>query len=565
MSSVRRGLTLLEVLISVFIMAIGLMSLAALIPLGQTQVQDGVRADVGSSVGRAAFRDLQVRGFLDASMWQDHADNATPLAWDVDRVDTLSIGGYDATFQYARPAGVPAVAQVIEQFIPGAAGSAAGHPLDWGNSVCIDPLFVSRAAMLNGGALAPTWPGRKFPYELTNDPDPQATDSDPDTRDGFSAYPNPPRMQRLNVSLVDIGLANFLDARFAAVNRIFTWQDDVIFNQPDDAGLRALGQPLYAGAIDSTGKFVPFKASPTDPPLAVRQDSNGDYSWLFTVTPEATDVPGTQSAMRTFTVSVVVFHRRALNQMMIAPDWTPADSGYKYTSRIGLAPNERTLYADFHSQLGFGGGEVRLRLPAHANYNDKANQPENSDFPNVRPGQWIMLCAWTPGDTAEVGGTPPVQTITDNPDYTLAQDSRWTGQSAARLPVPYLPTVRPVTTTVFNEERTRAVFRWYKVVAVADGPAYKSDYEPNGSSGPQVPTWFRDVTLVGPDWPLYQQDTGPNASGNPVTRWHMSFIDADDPNPTDNQPLFGAFTVWAAVIDGVVGVYEKTITLDPQS
>jgi prepilin-type N-terminal cleavage/methylation domain-containing protein len=490
----RRGLTLLEVLISVFIMAIGLMSLAALIPLGQTQVQDGVRADVASAVGRAAYRDLQVRGYLDASKWRNHMIAAnSAYAYDMDRLEV--------TARPTNPPPFPTTGEIPEQYIP------SGNPLDWGNSVCIDPLFISRAAMLApGGVLANNWRGRKFPYELGNDPDPQATDADPDTIDGFGDYPNPPRMQRLNIDF-----STDAAGQFAAADRIFTWQDDLIFNVPEDQGLRALVQPLKAGIIGSDGKF---QGTPT--PVDVRQAATGDYSWMFTITPDPSEVVQPTSGQRTYTVSTVVFHKRNL-----AP---PADA---IADREGLPPTERMLYADFHSSLGMGGGEVRLRLPAHAGDNDKANQPENSDFPNIRPGQWIMLCAWTPG-----------------PDNTAAAQSDYFVQASAALPYG-------------AAEQTRAVFRWYKVVGVADGPNFQAEYE---VSPPDVaPMWFRDVTLVGPDWKLFDQ---PNTSA-PNLYW--SFVDADDDTPNTMPVIYGAPTVWAAVIDGVVGVYEKTITLGPQS
>src|ERR1041385_9577308 len=66
-----RGVTLLEVLISIGIMAVGLMGRMSLIPLGRMELAEADRFDNCSSVGRAAFRDLTVHGYLRPEMWVD--------------------------------------------------------------------------------------------------------------------------------------------------------------------------------------------------------------------------------------------------------------------------------------------------------------------------------------------------------------------------------------------------------------------------------------------------------------------------------------------------------------
>ena len=75
----RRGISLLEVLISMFVLAIGIMGVAALIPAGRFEILQGAKADHAGMVGRAAFRELKVRGFLNPT-----ALNPTtflPFAW----------------------------------------------------------------------------------------------------------------------------------------------------------------------------------------------------------------------------------------------------------------------------------------------------------------------------------------------------------------------------------------------------------------------------------------------------------------------------------------------------
>lgn len=65
----RQGLSILEVLVASFILLFGLMGVAAMFPVGQLYVAEATRHDTASSVGQAAFNDIQVRGLLNPEMW----------------------------------------------------------------------------------------------------------------------------------------------------------------------------------------------------------------------------------------------------------------------------------------------------------------------------------------------------------------------------------------------------------------------------------------------------------------------------------------------------------------
>ncbi|MFO0901243.1 MAG: prepilin-type N-terminal cleavage/methylation domain-containing protein [Pirellulales bacterium] len=60
----RAGLSLVEVLISMFVMTIGLLGLAALIPVGQAMMSRGAVAEQKAIVGRQALREFKVQGLL---------------------------------------------------------------------------------------------------------------------------------------------------------------------------------------------------------------------------------------------------------------------------------------------------------------------------------------------------------------------------------------------------------------------------------------------------------------------------------------------------------------------
>jgi hypothetical protein len=59
----------MEVLISMFVLAVGLLGVAALIPAGRHEIVEAAKLDNASMVGRAAFRDIQVRGYLNPTGW----------------------------------------------------------------------------------------------------------------------------------------------------------------------------------------------------------------------------------------------------------------------------------------------------------------------------------------------------------------------------------------------------------------------------------------------------------------------------------------------------------------
>jgi hypothetical protein len=67
----RSGITLLEVLISMGVLLIGLMGVGAMIPAGRYEIMQGVKTDYATTVGRAAFRDLKARGYLNPRSWNN--------------------------------------------------------------------------------------------------------------------------------------------------------------------------------------------------------------------------------------------------------------------------------------------------------------------------------------------------------------------------------------------------------------------------------------------------------------------------------------------------------------
>lgn len=103
----------MEVLISMFVLAVGLLGVAALIPAGRHEIVEAAKLDNAAMVGRAAFRDMQVRGFLNPAGWV-----AYPGTWSAvydpvaDPVEPFQ--AYDPSAAGGGPDKVPYIAYALD-------------------------------------------------------------------------------------------------------------------------------------------------------------------------------------------------------------------------------------------------------------------------------------------------------------------------------------------------------------------------------------------------------------------------------------------------------------------
>jgi hypothetical protein len=70
LTTVRAGISLLEVLISIFILAVGMLSIASLLPVGGYQAQKATIEDRKSVIGQNAFHEFRTRGMANAQNWR---------------------------------------------------------------------------------------------------------------------------------------------------------------------------------------------------------------------------------------------------------------------------------------------------------------------------------------------------------------------------------------------------------------------------------------------------------------------------------------------------------------
>jgi len=106
----RRGISLLEVLISMGILTVGLASVLALIPAGKSQSRKAAIDDGRGSLGSAVLADVVNRGLLRPSIWSN--SSATAIV-------------YDPLFQYATGAAATFPAGVTPISLGNIAGAAS--------------------------------------------------------------------------------------------------------------------------------------------------------------------------------------------------------------------------------------------------------------------------------------------------------------------------------------------------------------------------------------------------------------------------------------------------------
>lgn len=75
----RKAVTLMEVLIAIFILAVGLFGVAALLPVGGSEALEATKAQRATSLGSAALHELQVRNLLQPFQWNTTTKQLDPL------------------------------------------------------------------------------------------------------------------------------------------------------------------------------------------------------------------------------------------------------------------------------------------------------------------------------------------------------------------------------------------------------------------------------------------------------------------------------------------------------
>lgn len=246
----RRGITLLEVLISIGVLSVGVLGAATLLPMATFFQNETVKYDRGGALAQQAIHDIQIKNYLSPRRWI-FLDPAAP--------------------NVAAPVGVA-----------GLVNSSSYNPF---SAIVIDPLGFSYVA-----AQTPAVAG--FPCYFPAFPNQGA--SPPGTAAG---QPVPPTIYRAGVTANDywpaaatVPVNSPIIMPFSVADRMMRSSDDVLFDTPSNSDLR------------------PVSVSGTSMP-----DFAGDFSWIATVSRTAADMNAgvaTAAQMHRFQVSVVVLQKR---------------------------------------------------------------------------------------------------------------------------------------------------------------------------------------------------------------------------------------------------------------
>ena len=68
-SEIRNGISLIEILISMFVLLFGLMGVASIFPVGSHYMTEGEKFDFGSALTQNAFEEMEIRGMLRPELW----------------------------------------------------------------------------------------------------------------------------------------------------------------------------------------------------------------------------------------------------------------------------------------------------------------------------------------------------------------------------------------------------------------------------------------------------------------------------------------------------------------
>jgi len=338
----RSGVSLLEVLISMFVMLFGLMGVAAIFPVGNHYASRGDQYARGAALAEAAFGELEGRGLLQPGVW---------LYAEAPRPGLSYIPG--TTNEMA--------ANVIQHSMAVSPGLFNINPttLGAGHAFVIDPLGVAEGRADGVSNLD------AFPIAFFSDRQPGGTITDGQQSD----YPNIHPWAKPGASASTTAPLG-IDGKRWPIRRVTLPTNDAYrpTMTPDvAAGMVRLHDDLTNETPEEGDRpgVQRLQRDGTGAPLS--RQYTGNYSWLATVVPTSRNGVAAlqpwnyQYGSELYEVSVAVFYKRV-----------PAPT----------AESERSLEA----QLNPGG-----ELIFYAANSDNGALAIDNALNEMRPGHWIAL------------------------------------------------------------------------------------------------------------------------------------------------------------------------------
>ncbi|REJ96698.1 MAG: prepilin-type N-terminal cleavage/methylation domain-containing protein [Planctomycetota bacterium] len=382
----QHGLTLMEVLISLFVLAIGLLGIAALLPVGQLQVTRGETAAQKRVIGDAALETIAGTGWLDPSRWRDGASSwfdEVAAASGTRRILRVTGSATNSSFQGTAPVMSSTEGAILEfrsghlQGVRRRLSSGAGGTYNLAAALPTAPAAGDTFVIYRNEpfAIDPGFVGRRggdFTY-LAGDPN--------------LLGPAPPAtpMPRVTLTTTPGGLA----AGPGLSDYLTTWRDDLSFVPDDseaaDADRAAAGDDDATAQEEANRLGDPYQLFYSDPaaPGRLKRKSDGAFSWLATFVPRVLGPPTTgpttdpQAAASEvdYTVSVAVFR----NRLVVGQAGLDADSHLVTINFVGG---------------GYGGGAARLIDTM------TGSLTESVALESLRADSWILVWSTEPNTRA---------------------------------------------------------------------------------------------------------------------------------------------------------------------
>lgn len=366
----RRGISLLEVLISMFVLLFGLMGVAAIFPVGNHYATQGEKYDRDVALVDAAFAEMKARGVLQPKHWLYASDPTGGTAVGDPVISQYTTGAF-VEDRFAMP-------------IPPTGATGVDHP---GYVYVIDPLGA--AAGLNAG-VRDAW---AFPwYDMSNFGDDTVRNTAmPDAWRPMSGNPGRPGLAGENWPIRRVGLdvnplpgdaasnsTNVQVMPTALAQTIFQLRDDLTVELPKEGDRPGIQR--WTVYDDGAGNQTPLTRA-----------NLGNYSWLATVVPAtADDAPDSADSLdalqpahpaygeKFYDVSVAVLYKR---------DPTPS------------AATERAIAGEL-----LPGGQLIIH--------DAQFDAVDAACEGIRPGQWIAVAGVLPATRkSAVGNFTPGQLL----------------------------------------------------------------------------------------------------------------------------------------------------------
>lgn len=337
----RRGISLLEVLISMFVLLFGLMGVAAIFPVGNHYAGRGEQFDRGSALTEAAFADLKARGMLRPELWL--------------YAELPSTGTTTGSFQFIQPAA--AVATAGQFNVSGADGP--------GHAFIIDPLgeTLGRSVGLNDLDVFPFayFSNANATGEMSNPLDSSNVDNTqwpipPAAPAKYGVFGNRWPIRRITLPTTNLTTPTMTPRVAEAIVRL---RDDVANELPKENDRPGIQRWT---AVDNNSTPTPNYSA--DDTLLARSYT-GNYSWIASIVPTSQDSLlalqpiNSRFGSDLYEVSVAVFNKR---------EATPAPT------------SERSIDAVFNL------GEELVISAASNNIDAVDNVAEG-----IRAGNWIAV------------------------------------------------------------------------------------------------------------------------------------------------------------------------------